>query len=112
MSTSSGSTSPKTYQGVEVLKLDQSLAFFFYKAYIDSLLVCLHKRLKAYFTHAFNVLQCRATHGQQKTDHTSFGLDAVQALHVAERFTIPLQETKVNCALLQHEWEDTVYYTK
>jgi hypothetical protein len=40
----------------------------------------------------------------------SFGVEVVQAL--AERFTIPLQEAEVNCALLQQEWEDMVYYAK
>lgn len=40
--TSSGS---KTYQGIEVVRLDQSLAFFKSKckAYIDSVLACLHE---------------------------------------------------------------------
>ena len=72
-----------------------------------------HERLKdssadaTTLTHALKVL---ATHGWQKTDDASFGLDAVQAL--AERFTVPLQEAKVNCALLQQEWEDMVYYAK
>lgn len=115
LSASSGGTSSKTYQGVEVMKLDQSLAFFTsnYRGYIDSLLACLHERLKdssadaTTLTHALKVL---ATHGWQKTDDASFGLDAVQAL--AERFTIPLLEAKVNCALLQQEWEDMVYYAK
>ena len=109
----SGGTS-KTYQG-EVIKLDQSLAFFAskYKTYIDCLLACLHERLKdssadaTILSHALKIL---ATHGWQKTDDASFGLDAVQAL--AERFNIPLQEAKVNCALLQQEWEDMVYYAK
>lgn len=51
-----------------------------------------------------------ATHGWQKIEDASFGVKAVHAL--AERFTIPLKEAKVNCALLQQEWEDMVYYAK
>ena len=114
-SSSSDSTSSKTYQGVEIAEVDQSLSFFtsHYKGYIDSLLACLHERLKdssadaTMLTHALKIL---ATHGWQKTDDASFGLDAVQAL--AERFTIPLQEAIVNCASIQEEWEDMVYYAK
>ena len=34
-----------------------------------------------------------ATHGWQKTEDASFGVEAVQAL--AKRFTIPHQEAKV-----------------
>ena len=109
LSTSSGSTSSRTYQGVEVVQFDQSLAFLKskYKAYIDSLLACLHERHKdssvdtTTLNHALKVL---ATHGWQKTEDASFGVEAVQAL--AERFAIPLQEAQVNCALLQQEWED------
>ena len=105
-------TNSKTYQGVEVVRLDQSLAFFKSK-YIDCVLACLHARLKdssadtATLTHALKVL---ATHGWQKTEDASFGIEAVQAL--GERFAIPLQEAKVNCALLQQEWEVMVYYAK
>ena len=112
LSTSSGSAFSKTYQGVEVIKLDQSLTLFSsnYKAYIDSVLARLHKRLKidaATLTHALKVL---ATHGWQKTEDASFGVEAIHAL--AERFAVPLQEAKVNCALLEQEWEDMVYYAK
>ena len=76
-------------------------------------MTCLHARLKdssadtATLTNALKVL---ATHGWQKTEDASFGIEAVQAL--GERFAIPLQEARVNCALLQQEWEDMVYYAK
>ena len=111
---SSGTTS-KTYQGVEVVRFDQSLAFFKckYKAYVDSVVACLHERLKessadtTILTHSLKIL---ATHGWQKTEDASFGVDAVHAL--AERFAVPLQDAKVNCALLDQEWEDIVYYAK
>ena len=73
----------------------------------------MHARLKdssvdtTILTHALKVL---ATHGWHKTEDASFGVEAVQAL--AKGFTIPLQEAGVNCALLEHEWEDMVYYAK
>ena len=38
LSTSSGGTSSKTYQGVEVIKLDQSLTFFSSKYKLTSIL--------------------------------------------------------------------------
>ena len=108
-------TTSKTYQGVEIIRLDQSSAYFESKCkdYIDSVLACLHERLKdssadsTTLTHALKVL---ATHGWQKTEDASFGVEAIHAL--AERFAVPLQEAKVNCALLEQEWEDMVYYAK
>lgn len=111
----SGGTTSKTYQGVEIVQLDQSSAYFESKCkdYIDSILACLHERLKdssadsITLTHALKVL---ATHGWQKTEDASFGVEAIHAL--AERFAVPLQEANVNCALLEQEWEDMVYYAK
>ena len=67
-SSSSDSTTSKTYQSVEIAKVGQSLSFFtsHYKGYIDSLLACLHERLKdssadaTMLTHALKIL---TTHG-------------------------------------------------
>ena len=72
--------------------------------YVDAVLACLHDRLKlhdssadiATLTYALKIL---ATHGWEKTEDGSFGYEAVQCLAV--RFAVPLQEAKVNCALLQ-----------
>ena len=105
----------KTYQSVDIVRLDQALGFLKseYRSYIDSVLACLHDRLKdssadsTTLTHSLKLL---ATHGWQKTEDASFGYEAIQSL--AQRFAIPLQEAQVNCALLQQEWEDIVYYAK
>lgn len=73
----------KTYQGVEVVKTEEAIAFFKtkYQGYVDSVLACLRDPIKdnssdtALLSHVLRVL---ATHGWQKNDDALFGVDAVQ----------------------------------
>ena len=46
----------------------------------------------------------------KKTGDASFGYSADESL--STRFETPLQEAGVNCALLQEEWDEIVYYAK
>ena len=109
----SNSAMSKTYQGTELVQYNQGLAFMKskYSMYIDSVLACLHDRLKDSstdtLTHALKIL---ATHGWEKTDDSSFGYEAIQ--YLALKFATPLQTAGVNCALLQQEWDDIVYHAK
>ena len=107
----------KTYQGIEVVRCTEALKFYGENSttYIESVLTCLHDRLQSQgstedqntFSSALRIL---ATHGWNKTDDASFGYEAVQCL--AKRFAEPLQDAQVNCALLQQEWDDLVFYAK
>ena len=74
----SGGTS-KTYQGVEIIKLDQSLTFFASTKLTSIVcwLACMNDSRIALLMLPY--LKILATHGWQKTDDVSFGLDAVQA---------------------------------
>ena len=109
-------TALKTYQDVEIANFDQAPEFLRrnYRSYIDSVLDCLHNHLTTRtgsdcdtLTHALTIL---ATHGWERVADASFGYEAIQHLHT--RFAVPLQEAKVNCALLQQEWDDMIWYAK
>ncbi len=106
-----------TYQGVEVIHCEAALSFYAKHSgtYTDSVLKCLCDRLKyqqgdediTLFNSALRIL---ATHGWSKTDDASFGYEAIE--YLAKRFILPLQNANANCALLQQEWEDIVFYAK
>ena len=112
----SNGTKAYTYQGVEIVRFDQALASLKnnYGIYIDSILTCLRDRLKLQEVSDIGVLtdalKILATHGWEKTTDASFGYEAIHTLQ--QRFAIPLQEAGVNCALLQQEWDDVVFYAK
>ena len=105
----------KTYQGIEIVNTERAIVYFEtkYQAYVESVLDCLRDRIKdescdvALLSHILILL---ATHGWQKSDDTSFGIDSVQAL--AEKFMLPLEKAGCNCALLEEEWLDMVCYAK
>ena len=107
-----------TYQGVDVARIEQGKTFLKtnYRSYIDKVLNCLRHRLKptdssaaetSILTHSLKVI---ATHGWDKSDDASFGIESVEIL--GSRFSVPLQQAGVNCALLQEEWIDLLYYAK
>jgi len=58
------------------------------------------------FTHTIKLF---VTHGWEKCDDASFGYDT---LVYCTRFTVPLELAKVECSLLQQEWDDIVDYGK
>jgi hypothetical protein len=108
----------KSYQGAEITRYDQALAFFKdnYCTYIDSVLACLRDRLRIQDDtyDDTDTLSCAlkilATHGWEKTSDASFAYEAIQSIQL--KFATPLCEAKVNCALLQQEWDDIVFYAK
>ena len=107
----------KSYQGFELTHYQQGWSFIMEHAteYLQSVLDCLHERLK-WKKHPEDVLllnhilKILATHGWEKTESAAFGYESVQ--HLSTRFAIPLQEAGVNSSQLQDEWEDIVFFAK
>ncbi len=104
------------YQGIELLRYHQGLAFLKHhkSEYVGNVLACLKDRLKdresardELLTHALKIV---ATHGWEKSEGSGFGYSAIEALSAL--FSTPLQDAGVDSALLQQEWDDMVYYAK
>ena len=99
------------FLGVELTNHTEGIRFLKnnFGQYVDSILKCLKNRFKCQnvelFTHTIKLL---ATHGWEKTDDASFGYDALA--HFTRRFSVPLENAKVDCSLLQQEWDDMVDY--
>ena len=108
----SSNVASKTYQGVEIVSYDTALEFLRknYRSYIDSALTCLWDRIKIHAVLDIIPLPTLSNSWLGKTADASFGYEAIH--HLQSRFTIPLQEAKVNCALLRQEWDDVVFYAK
>lgn len=84
-----------------------------YTSYINTVLECLHWRLKPQNNPIdVKILTCAltiiATHGWEKTEDASFGYDAIECL--TTHFVTPLEEASVNISLIHGEWEDVVFY--
>ena len=105
----------KVYQGVLLMNYEGSSTFLKGKhqelEYITRIQDCLRDRVKIqsteFLTHAITIL---ATHGWEKSANTAFGCEALE--YVSTRFLVPLENTSVNCAVLNEEWDDIVEYAK
>ena len=51
-----------------------------------------------------------ATHGWERSRHTSFGYEALDC--ISTRFLVPLENAGVDCSLLKQEWDDIVDIAK
>eukprot|EP00731_Ephydatia_muelleri_P017065 Em0010g163a len=78
---------------------------------VQAIEACLKDRLKVQcpdlLTHALTIL---APMGWERKDDASFGNSAIDAISI--RFRTPLEHAKVDCSVLQQEWDDMVDYAK
>ena len=78
---------------------------------VQAIEACLKDRLKVQcpdlLTHALTIL---APMGWERKDDASFGYSAIDAISI--RFRTPLEHAKVDCSVLQQEWDDMVDYAK
>ena len=68
---------------------------------------CLKVQRPDLLTHALTIL---APMGWERKDDAFFGYSAIDA--ISFRFRTPQEHAKVDCSVLQQEWDDMVDYTK
>ena len=102
-----------TYQGVELTNYEGAITFLDnnYQQYLTLVQDCLRNRVKLQstelLTHSLTIL---ATHGWERSRHTSFGYEAIEC--ISTRFLVPLENAGVDCSLLKQEWDDILDYAK
>ena len=98
-----------SYQGAQLTNFDNCTTSLKKKTKdqcVEAIEACLKDRLKV-LTHALIIL---APMGWERKDDASFGYSAIDA--ISTRFRTPLEHAKVNCSVLQQEWDDIVDYAK
>ena len=102
-----------TYQGADLKKHSQALVFMKsnHVQWVEAVAACLLNRVKKQdaelrlLTHAVTLL---ATNGWEHTETPSFGHDSLEA--ICDWFCVPLERSKIDCMLVQEEWDDMVEY--
>ena len=86
------------YQGVKLTNYEGAIVFLDnnYQQYITLVQDCLRDRVKLQstqlLTHSLTIL---ATHGWERSRHTSFGYEALDC--ISTRFLVPLENAGVDC---------------
>ena len=104
-----------SYQGHDLKKHKQGLTFLksHYVQWIIDMEACLLNRIQTgdgdteLLTHAVTLL---ATNGWERSSSPCFGHLALES--VCQRFLVPLENSTVDCTMVQEEWDDMVEYGK